>query len=131
MLIFNPLLHFPSSGGREEPFFKREIWSTHPVTLPPWESTGALTIENKSHFVKLTITIGSKNQICTLLQFQLEARPADRNFPDCANAEREKGALYHSCNCSCESCRTFYFWRVFNSECYRSNTFYFFGNTTS
>ena len=95
------------------------------------ESTGALTNENKAQFVRLTTTIGSKNQICTLFEFQLEAWPACRNFPDCANAEREKRRSVPFCNCLCESCWTFYFLAWFRSKRWRDGTFYSFGSKTS
>ena len=81
------------------------------------ESTGALTNENKAQFVRLTTTIGSKNQICTLFEFQLEAWPACRNFPDCANAEREKRALcYHSAIVCVSHVEHFIFWRGFDQN---------------
>ena len=87
-----PLLHYPSSGGREGPLFIREIFEHPPRDTPTLNGNQRVhwLWRNMNHWVEVQTWIGSMNLSGTT-HLKLEARPASRNFPDSANLEDKKG----------------------------------------
>ena len=74
-------------GGREPFFNKGNFRAPIPLHSHPWESAGALTLENK---ISKCQTL-KKRLAARAFLLKLETWPAYRNFPDCANSGREKG----------------------------------------